>query len=189
MAVLRYCELFVWKIEHQESTVLSFLFFSCNHRRSQGGNETIPPKFLTYLAILWFDRQCPNKIPLLALSHSIWPSQKNFGLATLLLVTTFIQTTCVALAPSHVPQYQTFDTALLYLMFSLPLAKSSQQCKTTRHCHIIILILRSKQYYRVVTVLIVYTRERPGPWPRLRLRPRPGIGFFPRPLPRPGQSK
>jgi len=146
---------FVWKIEHQESTLLSFSFFSCNHRRSEGGNGTIPPKFLTYLVILCFDRQCPNKILLLASSHSIWPSQKNFGLATLLLVTTFIQTACISLAPSHVPQYQTFDTALPYFMFNLPLTKSSQQRKTARHRNILILILRSKQYYRVVSVLIV----------------------------------
>jgi len=40
--------------------------------------------------------------------------------------------------------------ALSYLMFSLPLTKSSQQCKTARHCrtpmksNIVILILRSK---------------------------------------------
>jgi len=53
-------------------------------------------------------------MPLLTLSHSIWPSQKSFGLATLLLVTTFIQTTCISLAPSHIPQYQTFDTALIW---------------------------------------------------------------------------
>ena len=33
----------------------------------------------SYLAILSFDKQCPNKIPLLALSHSIWPFQKNLG--------------------------------------------------------------------------------------------------------------
>jgi len=59
------------------------------------------------------------------LSHIIWPSQKDFGLATLLLVTTFIQTTCIALAPSH----QTFDTALLYLIFSLPLTTSSQNAR------------------------------------------------------------
>jgi len=154
MAVLRSCELFVWKIEHQESTI-SFSFFSCNHRCSQGANGTVPPKFLTYLVILCFDRQCPNKIPLLTLSHSIWPSQKNFGLATLLLVTTFIQTACISFAPSHVPQYQTFDTALPYLMFNPPLTKTSQQRKTARHCNILILILRSKQYYQVDSVLTV----------------------------------
>jgi len=38
---------------------------------------------------------------LLALSHAIWPPKKNFGLATLLLVTTFIQTACISLALSH----------------------------------------------------------------------------------------
>jgi len=96
---------------------------------------------------------------LLTLSHSIWPSQKNFGLATLLLVTTFIQTACISLATNHVPQYQTFDTALPYLMFNLPLTKSSQQRKTARHRNILILILRSKQYYRVVSVRIVQTRR------------------------------
>jgi len=79
---------------------------------------------------------------LLALSHSIWPSQKNFELATLLLVTIFIQTACISLAPSHVPQYQTFDTALPYLMFNFPLTKSSQQRKTARHCNILIVIMR-----------------------------------------------
>ena len=155
LAVLRCCELFVWKIEDQASTVLYFSFFSCNHRRSQGGSGTIPRKFLTYLVILCFDRQCPNKIPLLALSHSIWPSQKNLGLATLLLVTTFIQTACISLAPSQVPQYQTFDTVLRYLMFNFPLTKISQQRKTARHRNILILVLRSKQYYCVVSVLIV----------------------------------
>jgi len=98
-------------------------------------------------------------------SLSIWPSQKKFGLATLLLATTFIKTACISLAPSLVPQYQTFDTALPYLMFNLSLTKSSQQRKTARHCNtpmksnILILILWNKQYYRVVTVLIVQTRR------------------------------
>ena len=45
LAVLRCCERFVWKIEHQESTVLSFSFFSCNHRRSQGAMEPFPLNF------------------------------------------------------------------------------------------------------------------------------------------------
>jgi len=46
-------------------------------------------------------------------------------------------------------------------MFNLPLTKSSHQRKTASHCRtpmksdILIFILRSKQYYRVVTVLIV----------------------------------
>jgi len=50
--------------------------------------------------------------------------------------------------------------ALSYLMFDLPLTKSSQQRKTARHCrtpvksNIVILILGCKQYYCVVTVLI-----------------------------------
>jgi len=52
---------------------------------------------------------------------------KNLGLATLLLATTFMQMAYISLAPSHVPQYQTFDTALPYLMFNLPLTKSLQQ--------------------------------------------------------------
>jgi len=52
----------------------------------------------------------PNKILLLAWSQSIC-SPKNFGMATLLLVITFIQMACISLAPSHVPQYQAFHTA------------------------------------------------------------------------------
>jgi len=53
-----------------------------------------------------------------------------------------------SLAPSHVPQYQTFHTE--GLMFNLLLTKSSQQRKAARHCRnpikssIIIFILRSK---------------------------------------------
>jgi len=96
--------------------------------------------------------------------HIIWSSQKYFGLATLLFVTTFIQTACISLASSHVPQYQAFHTALSYFMLNLPLTKSSQKRRNARHCRtpmksiILILILRSKQYYRVVTVLTVYTR-------------------------------
>jgi len=52
----------------------------------------------------------------------------------LLLVTTFIQTVCISLAPSNVPQYQAFHTALSYLMFNLPLTNSSQKRSTARHC-------------------------------------------------------
>jgi len=46
------------------------------------------------------------------------------------------------------------------VMFNLPLTKSSQQRKTARYCRtlmrssVVILILRNKQYYRAVTVLI-----------------------------------
>jgi len=71
-----------------------------------------------------------------------------------------MQMACISLAPNHVPQYQTFLTALSYLMFNIPLTKSLQQSKTAQHCRILmkttilILILRSKQYYRVVTILI-----------------------------------
>jgi len=42
-------------------------------------------------------------------SHSTLPSPQYFGLATLLLVTTSIKTACISLAPSHVPEYQTFQ--------------------------------------------------------------------------------
>ena len=76
------------------------------------------------------------------------------------LVTTFIQTARISLAPIHVSRYQAFRTGLSYLMLNLQLTKISQQSKTARHCRtrvkisIVIVILRSKQYYRVVTVLI-----------------------------------
>jgi len=62
--------------------------------------------------------------------------------------------------PCFSAQYQAFHTTLSYLMFNLPLTKSSQQCKTARHCwtpmkrSIVISILRKKQYHRVVTVPI-----------------------------------
>jgi len=59
---------------------------------------------------------------------------QNFWLATQLLVTTFVQTTCISLAPSHVPQHQAVHTTLPYLMYNLPLTKSSQQRKTARYC-------------------------------------------------------
>jgi len=61
-------------------------------------------------------------------------TQKNWGFATLLLVTTVIQAALMSLAPSHVPQYQAFHTALSYVVFNLPLTKSSQQSMTARHC-------------------------------------------------------
>jgi len=83
-------------------------------------------------------------------------SQKIWG--WLLLVTTFMQMACIFLTPSHVPQYQTFDTALSYLMFNLPLTKSSQQRKTASHCrtpmkiYIIIFILRGNN----MIVLLLY---------------------------------
>ena len=164
LAVLRCCENFVWKIEHQVSTVLSFSFFSCNHRRSQGGNGTIPPKFLAYFVILCFDRQCLERNAVARLNSKCL-SPLKFWATTQLLVTTFTQTACISLASSHVPQYQTFHTALSYLMLNLPLTKSSQKRRNARHCrtpmksNILILILRSKQYYRVVIVLTVYTRR------------------------------
>ena len=47
-----------WKIEHHVSAVLSFSFFTCNHRRSMGSPmRHAPSKFLAYLVVLWFDRQ------------------------------------------------------------------------------------------------------------------------------------
>ena len=64
----------------------------------------VPSKFLEYLVILCFDRQCPEQLLLLAGNQKCL-APENFGLATLLLVTTVMHTTCITLAPSHVPQY------------------------------------------------------------------------------------
>ena len=93
-----------------------------------------------------------------SLKVKVFAPRKNFGLAALLLC----HTDGLHLSRArHVLQYHAFQTALFYLMFHLPLAKSSQQRKTARHCwtpmksSIVILILRNKQHYRVVTVLII----------------------------------
>jgi len=40
------------------------------------------------------------------------------------LVTAFMKATCISLSPSHVPQHQTFPTALSSFMFNLPLTKT-----------------------------------------------------------------
>jgi len=68
------------------------------------------------------------------------------------LVNTFIQTACIFLAPSHVPRYQTFPTALSSLMFELPHTKSTHPRKTTNHrrtpmkSSTAIFVLRNKPY-------------------------------------------
>jgi len=51
-----------------------------------------------------------------SLKAKVFVPPKKFGLATLLLVTTFIQTACFSLTPSHVPQYQAFHTACTFLL-------------------------------------------------------------------------
>jgi len=81
-----------------------------------------------------------------------------------------MQTACISLVPSHVPQCQAFHTELSYLMFNLPPTKNSQQRKTAKThknarppdtaelrlkaVSTAIFILRSKQYYRVVAILM-----------------------------------
>ena len=58
LALLRvFCQC---KIEHQACTILSFSIFSCNHRRSQEGHA--PSKYLEYVVILCFGRQCLKQI-------------------------------------------------------------------------------------------------------------------------------
>ena len=137
-----------------------FVILFCNHRRSQCGNGTMSREFLVYLVILCFERQCPEQITAARIKVKVFGPPQSFGLATLLLVTTFIKRACTFLAHNHVPQYQNFQTALSWLMFILPLTESSQQPKTARDrrspmkSRILIIILRRKQYYRLVTVLI-----------------------------------
>jgi len=58
---------------------------------------------------------------------------KHFWAGYATLVTTFVQTACISLAPNHVPQYQAFHTALYLLMFNLPLRKSNANRQTLQH--------------------------------------------------------
>jgi len=51
-----------------------------------------------------------------SLNVKVFGLPKKIWLAALLLVTTFIQTACIFLVPSHVPQYQTFRTAYTFLL-------------------------------------------------------------------------
>jgi len=83
-------------------------------------------------------------------------------LATLLLVTIFIETACIFLATSRVPQYQAFHIAFTFLLdvqsFTDKKLTTTQDHQTPQRgrtpISIVILILRSKKYYRVVTLLI-----------------------------------
>jgi len=76
----------------------------------------MPPKFLAYLVILCFDRQCPEQNTVARLKSKYLAPRKKFGLAALLPVTTFIQTACIFLTPSHVLQYHAFNTACAFLL-------------------------------------------------------------------------
>ena len=71
------------------------------------------------------------------------------------LVTTFIQTACISLAYCHVPQKQACHLALSYLMFNLPLTKSSQQRKTARHCKILMKSVLSFLYCVTNNVIVL----------------------------------
>ena len=92
---------------------------------------------------------CSLKVKVFGLPKKIW-------LATLLLVTTVLSYRRPASfsRPVMFLSIKPFtQPALSYLMFNLPLTKTSQQRKTARHCRppmkssIVILILRSKKYY------------------------------------------
>jgi len=61
-----------------------------------------PKKYLAYLAIFCFDRQCPEQNTVARLDVEVF-APKDFGLTTLLLETTFIETACISLASRHVP--------------------------------------------------------------------------------------
>jgi len=76
----------------------------------------MPPKIsgISFLEVLW---QAVSRTKFCCLLKvKVFGQQKKIWLATLLLVTTFIQTACIFLAPSHVPQYQTFHTACTFLL-------------------------------------------------------------------------
>jgi len=80
----------------------------------QGTKEDMPPKFLANLGISCFERQCPKYC--CSLEVKVFAPRKKFGLAALLLVTTFIQMACIFLARSHVLKYQAFHTACTFLL-------------------------------------------------------------------------
>jgi len=157
LALLRaFCS---WKIEHQVSTVFSFSFFSCNQSRSQGGQA--PSKFLAYLVILCFDRQCLEQNTVARLNSKCMGPRKIFALAGYATACNHFHSDGLYLSrtqPCFSISSLSHSTFLLGVQSSTD--QSSQHRKTTRHCRtqvkssIVILILRSKQYYRVLTIRI-----------------------------------
>jgi len=119
-----------WKIELQVSTVLSFSFFSCNHRRSQGGHA--PSKFLAYLVILCFDRQCLEQNTVAHLNSKYLVPLKVFALAGYATARNHLHSDGLYLSPAQPCfsisslSHSTFllgVPALSYLVFSHPLTK------------------------------------------------------------------
>ena len=148
-----------WKIEHQVSTVRSFSFFSCNQSRSQGGHA--PSEFLAYLVILFFDRQCLEQNTVARLNSKYLVPLKIFALAGYATACNHFHSGGLYLSrtqPCFSISNLSHSTFLLRVQSSTD--QSSQHQQTTRQCRtqmkssIVILILRSKQYYRVVTVRI-----------------------------------
>jgi len=99
------------KIENQVGYVL-FFFISVD----RWVKEAMHPKFLADRGILCFERQCPEQNTVVRLKSKYLGTGTKIGLATLLLVSTFIQTACIFLATSHVLKYQAFHTACTFLL-------------------------------------------------------------------------
>jgi len=136
-----------------------------NSRDLGPGVPGLPSKFLASCHLLLLQAVSGTKYYVARL-NSNYLALPKFWAGTPLLVTTSIQMACISLVPSQqVPQYLVIHTALSYLMFNLPVTKSSQQHKTARHRRspmktiTVILILGNKHYYRVVTVLIRIQRR------------------------------
>jgi len=146
------------------STVLSFSCFLATVGVDRGPRKLLPPKFLAYLVILCFDRQCPEQNTVARLKSKYLASRKNLACTAcnylqLLLVTTFIHTAASFSRPA-MSSVSRFSHSLHFPIWCsiFPLEKSSQQRKTARHCRtpmkssFAILILRSKN----ITVLLLY---------------------------------
>ena len=106
------------KIEHQARL---FFLFPFNHRRRRGGKGAMSPQIasISFHSVLW--KAVSGTKHCLSLKFKVFGLPKKFRLATLLLVTAFIKTACIFLAPSHVPQYHAFHTTCTSnLMYNLP---------------------------------------------------------------------
>ena len=83
-------------------------------------------------------QQCPEPSAAARFKSKYLPPNNLLGEDFAIPCTTCIQSACISLAPSHVPEHWTFHTALSCLMLNLPLTKSSQQSKTARHCRAVL---------------------------------------------------
>ena len=117
--------------------VLFFLFhsFLVTIGIARGAMEPFTPKFLAYLVILCFDRQCPEQNTVAHLSQSTWP-QKNIWVGNATVCNHF-HTDGLHLSraqPCSSISKLSHGTFLLNVQSSTD--KKLAQHKTARHCRI-----------------------------------------------------